>query len=249
MKKLQKVILVIHGMRSGKLNETLLHFTKRLFKETDLDYDIAFLESKTKTLSDCIRHNVQNGYQQIQMIPLLLLTASHYFEDIIAIRDEWQSNHPEIEIQIAQPLGTHPAMKDWISEKIENCSSQINDKTAIVILAHGNKRFEEPDIALTQITQELTAQYHACFPAMVYGSLNFKQILPPLAQAYKRLIIIPYFFYDGFLVNRTKQQISEMHLDCEIHFTPAIHFHPILKKVILARLHELEEGACVSGTT
>ncbi|WP_198617129.1 sirohydrochlorin chelatase [Staphylococcus canis] len=246
---MRKVILVIHGMRTGQLNETLLRFTHSLFEGTQLDYDIAFLESETRDLNHCIKQSIDQGYRRIQIVPLLLFTASHYFEDIIEMKTEWQSRYPNIHFQLAKPLGTHDKMETWVRAQIENYQAIIDDNTAIVVLAHGNKRFEEPDNALKRISNHLTKLDYACFSAMVYGDLNFKATLPPLARRFQRILVIPYFFYDGFLVNRTKRQIEAMQLSSDIVFTSAINFHPILKDVILARIHELEEASNVSDTT
>lgn len=238
---MQKVILVIHGMRTGKLNQTLHQFTESVFKNTDIHYDIAFLESEEVSFEYCLRHNIEQGYTQIKVVPLMLFTASHYFEDITSICEEWQHERPHLQLTVTQPLGTHPLMSKWVQLQITRYQDLIISKTAIVVLAHGNKRFKEPDEALKKITQQLHSDELPCYPAMVYGDLQFADVLPTLDTDYDRLIIIPFFFYDGFLVNKTKQRIEALHLNADVTFTSAINFHPILKDIVMDRILEKDE--------
>ncbi len=39
---MRKTILVVHGMRKGKLNETLLNFIHQTFNSDEIDYEVAF---------------------------------------------------------------------------------------------------------------------------------------------------------------------------------------------------------------
>ena len=38
---MEKVILIVHGMRKGELNQKLIQFVDQLFEGDKLDYDIA----------------------------------------------------------------------------------------------------------------------------------------------------------------------------------------------------------------
>ncbi|MGV3043167.1 sirohydrochlorin chelatase [Staphylococcus rostri] len=245
---MQKTILIVHGMRKGKLNETLEHFVHTLFDGTEIDYDVAFLESEERSLETVIDATVQQGYRALNLVPLLLFTASHYYEDIADQVQTWTTQYPQVHFELAEPLGTHSAMGDWVSHQIARYNDDIDDTTGVVILAHGNARFDEPDIALTRLAQQHTNEQLQCYPSMVYGKLKFQETLPPLAAKYQKLLIIPFFFYDGYLVNKTKRQIGELNLPTEITYTTAINFDPVLKSIILARIAACEEAHHVSDT-
>ncbi|QLK86995.1 sirohydrochlorin chelatase [Staphylococcus sp. 17KM0847] len=235
-------------MRKGKLNQTLEHFVHHLFKGTYIAYDVAFLESEIKSLDDVIKDNVQQGYDKINLVPLLLFTASHYYEDIVEKMKVWQACYHYVSFQLAEPLGTHPYMTDWVASQLSHHADDIDEETGIVILAHGNKRFDEPDRALTSIAKQLSDTEYHCYPSMVYGALNFYETLPFIAKQYEKLLIVPFFFFDGYLVNKTKRQIDDMALPCEVAYTSAINFDPILKKIILERIATCEEAQYVSST-
>ncbi|MCS4486135.1 sirohydrochlorin chelatase [Staphylococcus americanisciuri] len=245
---MQKTILIVHGMRKGKLNELLEDFIYALFDETQIDYDVAFLESEARSLETVVATTVRQGYRVVNLVPLLLFTASHYYEDIADQVQMWKTQYAQVHFLLAEPLGTHPAMADWVSHQMARYAHEIDDATGVVILAHGNARFNEPDIALTYLAQQQTSEQLQCYPSMVYGKLNFQETLPPLAAKYQKLLIVPFFFYDGYLVNKTKRQIEELNLPVEITYTTAINFDPVLKNIILARIAACEEAHHVSDT-
>ncbi|PTF76456.1 sirohydrochlorin ferrochelatase [Staphylococcus chromogenes] len=246
---MRKTILVVHGMRKGKLNETLLHFIDQTFEDIDVDYEVAFLESETIQLDEVIQKTVNAGYTRIHLVPLLLFTASHYYEDIEAIYHDFQQQNPNVQFVLANPLGTHPKMADWVADQMQAYQNDIDKGTGIVILAHGNARFNEPDLALTEICDKLSTVEHPCYPSMVYGELEFTKTLPKIAKKHPKLLIIPFFFYDGYLVNKTKQRIEVLNLRNTFIFTTAINFHPVLKEIVQIRIAECEEVPDVSGTT
>ncbi|UAR97283.2 sirohydrochlorin chelatase [Staphylococcus pseudintermedius] len=233
---LRKVIFVVHGMRKGQLNETLTQFVAQLFEAEQMDYAMAFLESETASLPTVIEDQVTQGVTELYLVPLLLFSASHYYEDIADSLEGWRQLYPQTTFYLAQPLGTHPKMKNWVASQIARYLDETVKDTAVVVLAHGSARFNEPDIALETIANQLSTATRPCYPCMVYGKLNYEKILAELAQQWPKLLIIPYFFYDGYLVRRTKQRIGALDLPCDVTFTTAINFHPVLKEVILNRL-------------
>ena len=246
---MRKTILVVHGMRKGKLNETLLHFIDQTFEGVDVNYEVAFLESETMQLDKVIHQTIDAGYTRIHLVPLLLFTASHYYEDIEAIYNDFQQRNPKVQFVLAYPLGTHPKMADWVAYQIKDYQSEINQETGIVVLAHGNARFNEPDIALTEICDKLSTTEQPCYPSMVYGELEFTKTLPTIAKRHQKLLIIPFFFYDGYLVNKTKQRIEALNLPNTLIYTTAINFHVVLKEIVQIRIAECEEVADVSDST
>ncbi|KTT83123.1 sirohydrochlorin chelatase [Mammaliicoccus sciuri] len=246
---MRKTILVVHGMRKGKLNETLLNFIHQTFNSDEIDYEVAFLESEEILLDEVIQQTVDAGYSRIHLVPLLLFTASHYYEDIEALYESFKENNPKVQFILSKPLGTHPIMTNWVASQLEAYKDDIDDESGIVVLAHGNARFDEPDVALTRICHELSTDQNPCYPSMVYGELRFKETLPKIAKKHRKLLIIPFFFYDGFLVNKSKRQIESLGLPNPITYTTAINFHPLLKDIVHLRIAECEAVPDVSSTT
>lgn len=239
---MRKVILVVHGMRKGRLNGDLTQFIAQLFEEEAIDYELAFLESEIADLESVIATQMNAGVHTIDLVPLLLFSASHYYEDIVEKLKTWELMYPQATFHLAEPLGTHPKMKDWVAHQMTRNLASNETGTAVVVLAHGSARYEAPAQALAQITEALSTVQCPCYPCMVYGTYHYEDVLTELAQQWSHLVIIPYFFYDGYLVQRTKQRIASLALPCSVTFTPAMNFHPILKAVILSRLEACKGG-------
>ncbi|HGH0855039.1 TPA: sirohydrochlorin chelatase, partial [Staphylococcus pseudintermedius] len=115
---LRKVIFVVHGMRKGQLNEALTQFVAQLFEAEQMDYAMAFLESETASLPTVIEDQVTQGVTELYLVPLLLFSASHYYEDIADSLEGWRQLYPQTTFYLAQPLGTHPKMKNWVASQI-----------------------------------------------------------------------------------------------------------------------------------
>ncbi|CAA4034807.1 sirohydrochlorin ferrochelatase [Staphylococcus aureus] len=73
----------------------------------------------------------------------------------------------------------------------------------------------------------------------LYGEISFTHDLESISKRYQKLIVVPLFLYDGRLVNKVKQQMNDMVINTDIHFTPSINFDPILKQIINDRLESL----------
>ncbi|ARJ50554.1 sirohydrochlorin chelatase [Staphylococcus lutrae] len=239
---MEKVILIVHGMRKGALNQTLTHFVTQLFENEAVDYELAFLESETVHLEAVIDMQVKAGATVVYLMPLLLFSASHYYEDIVNGKQIWEKRYPHVTFRLAQPLGTHPKMIDWVAQQIAHHQEQLTPKTCVIILAHGSHRYTQPAQALAIMARQLSTPDRPCYPCMVYGTYQYEQVLTEIAQQWDQLLIIPYFFYDGFLVQRTQQRILSLALPCTLTFTSAMNFHPVLKEVIFSRLVACKGG-------
>ncbi|REB90702.1 sirohydrochlorin chelatase, partial [Staphylococcus pseudintermedius] len=76
---LRKVIIVVHERRKRQLNETMKQFVAQVFEAEQMDYEMAFLESKTASLPTVIEDQVTQGVTELYLVPMLLLSASRYY--------------------------------------------------------------------------------------------------------------------------------------------------------------------------
>ena len=76
---------------------------------------------------------------------------------------------------------------------------------------------------------------------MFYGDLQFEGLLPDMKDDYQHILVIPVFFYDGFLVNKIKKKINTLKGDSDITIAPALNFEPELDAMLAARLNQVKE--------
>lgn len=229
-----KVIFVVHGMRTGEINKELKSFISRTFDWISEEYVVAFLESNTENLEQTMSSLIAKGDKHFYVIPIILFEARHYLEDIHGVIETYKNRHNEIEIYISKPIGTHHEMIQQLKFKIDKYKEE---DMAIVLLAHGSSTYKYPDIALKNICNQI--QEHI-YPLTIYGDLTYKTHLQKLTKYHDKLLIVPYFMFDGFLVNKTKQNIKMMNLNTEIIYTPAINFDIGMERAVIDNLNSLK---------
>ena len=232
---MSKIIFVVHGMRSGDINERLKSFIYSSFHNIYEDYEIAFLESETENLDQVMQSNIQQGTRTFYIVPVLLFQAKHFLIDIPNVIDDLKREHKDIEVHLSKPIGNHLSMKKHLITKI---NQHKESDMAVVALAHGSSIYKEPDSALKDLCKDIQ---NPVYPLTIYGSLNYKKYLPDLDKFYSKILIVPYFMFDGFLVNKTKIEIKEMALNTEITYTDAINFDEGMQEAIRDHLQKLRE--------
>lgn len=242
-------ILVVHGMNKGKQNEVLHHFVEQLVSRNVRDYHIAFLESKNQSLEQVLDTRIQQGTKSFNIIPLLLFPAKHYLEDIPMILKLYENKYPHIKYKIAEPLGTHKLMTTLVKQKILFKVKSHPKIQHIILMAHGSERYRHPDIALWQLTQDCDVFEIPISMMTLYGDYNYRFNLLHYLKNNTDILIVPIFFYDGFLVNKAKHHIAQMNDGCNIHYTAAINFDPLLSTMITERIKQLEVFESVSNST
>ncbi|MDK9866625.1 MULTISPECIES: sirohydrochlorin chelatase [Staphylococcus] len=242
-------ILVIHGMNKGKQNKALHHFLEQLLSRNVHDYHIAFLESKNQSFEQVLDKLIQQGTKSFNIIPLLLFPAKHYLEDIPMILKLYEYRYPHIKYKFAEPLGTHKLMTTLVKQKILAKVKRHPKIQHIILMAHGSERYRHPDIALWQLTQACDVFEIPISMMTLYGDYSYRFKLQHYLKNNIDILIVPIFFYDGFLVNKVKYHIAHMNDDCTIHYASAINFDPLLSMIITERIKQLEVLESVSNST
>ncbi|EMN4666359.1 CbiX protein [Staphylococcus aureus] len=233
-------IIVAHGMRRGRQNQALEAFISELVKDDIHHYDIAFLESEHQDLETVMTTLIQNGVKHFKIVPLLIFSAMHYLKDIPNIIREMKQMYPDITVEVSKPLGTHPLMTEIIMQRIDDALVDEEQQVGIVVVAHGNinGKFTKAHEELQICAQNLQIS-KPTYARTLYGEISFTHDLESISKRYQKLIVVPLFLYDGRLVNKVKQQMNDMVINTDIHFTPSINFDPILKQIINDRLESL----------
>lgn len=233
-------IIVAHGMRHGRQNQALEAFISELVKDDIHHYDIAFLESEHQDLETVMTTLIQSGVDHFKIVPLLIFSAMHYLKDIPNIVHEMKRRYPDIKVEVSEPLGTHPLMRRLIEQRICDALAGDEQQVGVMVVAHGNinGNFTKAHEELQICAQHLQINKPA-YARTLYGEISFTHDLESISKRYQKLIVVPLFLYDGRLVNKVKQQMNDMVINTDIHFTPSINFDPILKQIINDRLESL----------
>lgn len=236
-----QTIIVMHGMRRGKQNQLLMEELEHVGKQVNGEFDVAFIESDELSLPQVIRKYLAEGEHYFTIVPLLLFSGRHYLEDIPTIMKEMQLMFPgSIHYQIRQPLCYHPALTNWIQKRIDAWKYQNNSNSAIVLIGHGSPFLTEPDDELNMLKEKCQTECPV-YTMMFYGDLQFEKLLPEMKDNYEHILVIPVFFYDGFLVNKIKKKINDIKGNSDMTIAHALNFEPEIDEMLAARLNEVKE--------
>lgn len=239
----QGIIYIAHGSKMPDKNQLFRKFVDQIIQSRpETVQRLAFLEKDDENVPIVTRHMIDKGVTNFIVMPMLLFPAMHAVEDIPAQLDEVLCDYPHITYNIADCFGDEPA----VYKVCEQIISSFNDET-ILITAHGNKRFTEPDERLTAMVNLMknnTGQN--LIPAMLYGNLSFEEKLKQIDKN-KKIVIMPYFLFDGHLVRKIKR-LSQPFIEAgyDITFTETLDLDFSMAQGVLNKLRELEEDMYVS---
>lgn len=237
------IIYIAHGSKMPDKNQLFREFVDNIIsKRPETVQQLAFLEKDDENVPIITRRMVDAGVTEFLVMPMLLFPAMHAREDIPAQLNDVLKDYPQITYHIADCFGDEPS----VYKVCERIISEFNDAT-ILITAHGNKRFTEPDERLTnmvEVMQQTSGQ--DLVPAMLYGDLSFEEKLKTMDKQDK-IIIMPYFLFDGHLVRKIKR-LSQPFIEAgyDISFTETLDLDFAMTQGVLNKLTQLEEDAYVS---
>lgn len=239
----QGIIYIAHGSKMPDKNQLFRDFVDHIIESrAESVQQLAFLEKDDENVPIITQRMIDAGVTHFLVMPMLLFPAMHAVEDIPAQLDEVLKDYPHITYKIADCFGDEPA----VYQVCERIVSSYKDKT-ILITAHGNKRFTEPDERLITMVDNMKKETQQnLVPAMLYGALNFRQQLRMIDKS-QSIVLMPYFLFDGHLVRKIKR-LCEPFIEAgyDITFTETLDLDLSMTSGVLNKLAELEAERNVS---
>ena len=176
--------------------------TERITLETQLPITVgtAYLELNPMPLHEQIiefaDRAVKNGYNQIQIVPIFLLSGTHVMEDIptqVAIAQKSLG----LKLDIRPHLGTHPGLFRLLAK--------ANTSHKSILLAHGSRRAgaKESVEAIARQIEALSA-YWAVPPSLT------SRVQELVSAGSKQIGIIPYFLFAGGITDAIAQSVDQL---------------------------------------
>ena len=114
------VILVDHGSRRAEANEHLERIASALRSERpDWAFWTAHLEVCGPTVGEAVDRAVAAGARRVVVHPFFLLPGRHTREDVPRLVESARERHPEIAIQMTDPIGVAPELVSLIVGSVE----------------------------------------------------------------------------------------------------------------------------------
>jgi precorrin-8X/cobalt-precorrin-8 methylmutase len=212
-----------------------------------------FLEFALPTIDEAVRSVVESGTRRVVMLPALLLAATHAKNDMPGELALLKRRFPGVEFHFGAPTDAHPLLLRLAQQRIVEAEARSErpikrSEACLVVVGRGTT---DPDAnadvsKLARMLEEglgFGASY-VCYAGTAEPSVS--QGLRRAARlSDQRLVIFPYFLFDGVLVKRIYAAADELqarHPDLEVLKAEYLGAHSDVATVFLERAQEGLEG-------
>lgn len=114
---MKALLLVAHGSRRQQSNDEVREIADKLRPHCSGQYDIihaAFLELAEPLIPDGIKKCIDDGADEVLVLPYFLNSGRHVVEDIPEIVNDTKAHYPNVDIKITPHLGDSGLMMDLL---------------------------------------------------------------------------------------------------------------------------------------
>ncbi len=212
-----------------------------------------YLEFASPTIAQALETSVADGARLVVMVPAVLLAARHAKNDMPSELLAMARLHPDTDFHFGAPLGLDPLLLQLAQERIvaaESLSTQTvrRSDTCLVVVGRGTT---DPDAngEVSKLARMLEEGMGFGGAYVCYSGTAQPLVTDGLRAAarmgFARLVVLPFFLFDGVLVKRIAAAADELQLrEPALEVLKASHFgaHPHVADVLLARAQEAIKG-------
>jgi precorrin-8X/cobalt-precorrin-8 methylmutase len=248
------IVIAGHGSRDAdgiREFEQLVELVKERAPQHKVSH--GYLEFASPTIDQAIADQLNADAKQIVMVPGILLAATHAKNDMPSELLTFAHEHPDIDFHFGAPMGLHPLLLQVVQQRIVEAESTSTNTvrradTCLVLVGRGTT---DPDA-----NGEVAKFARMIEEGMGFGAsyVCYSGTAKPLVAdglraaaklGYARLIVVPFFLFDGILVKRiydAAEALQEREPDLEVLKAGYLGVHPNVADVLIARAQEAVEG-------
>lgn len=212
-----------------------------------------FLEFAAPTLDQAVEAAIADGARRLVMVPGVLLAATHAKNDMPSELLALQRAHPGVDFHFGAAMDLHPKLLELcrlrlIEAEARTARTVARADTCLVVVGRGTS---DPDAnseisKLTRMLEEGMG-YGASF--VCYSGTARPLVADGLRAAallgYSRIVVLPYFLFDGVLVKRIYAAAADLaarHPEVEVLPAGYLGVHAHVADVFLDRAREGVDG-------
>ncbi|MGI8315210.1 sirohydrochlorin chelatase [Halobacillus mangrovi] len=240
--EMRSVLYVSHGSRVKEARDEAESFLHTVHEQVDVPlWGICFLELAEPSMREGIKRLVDKGATEITIIPVLLLSAGHYYQDIPEEIVDAMNMYPKIKFKYGKPIGVQGRINEVLVDRVKELSSSVSKKEDILLVGRGSKN-PETKHSIQSIASNLKKKMNGISVDVCYLAAckpSFEEGLERSLKKDSETIVVPYLWFTGILIESMKQKIS--HLQKEGHKVKMTHYlgsHPIMVLAMAERVKE-----------
>lgn len=110
------ILLFAHGSRDPAWRLPLEAILEQVQSQHPGPCRLAFLELMQPSLADALAELADLGCTPIRVLPLFWAAGRHVNRDLVDIVAAFQEGRPDVQVEIAAPLGDNPQMRRAIAD-------------------------------------------------------------------------------------------------------------------------------------
>jgi sirohydrochlorin cobaltochelatase len=112
-----RLVIFAHGSQDIRRRLPFEELTASLTEHYGADkVRLAYMEFVHPSLADIVREAARDGKLHLRVLPLFLAAGAHVAEDIPRQIAACQESFPQVKIELLQPIGEHPRVKELFRE-------------------------------------------------------------------------------------------------------------------------------------
>ncbi|GGE29398.1 sirohydrochlorin ferrochelatase [Pullulanibacillus camelliae] len=239
---MQAVLYVSHGTRLPEGKREAIRFIETVQQQIDVSLqEISFLELSSPTIAEGVAHLVSQGATAISVVPVLLLSAKHYHEDIPYELEQLKERYPQLHFTYGRPLGVQPRLIHILEERIRE-QQVFHSKTKVIVVGRGSKdpqTKKDIECIAASLAQQLDIKsVDYCFLAACHPSFDEALAEAVRSQA-SQVMVVPYLWFNGLLIRSMQKKINALNKE-GLRFILCGHLghHPNIQEALIDRVNE-----------
>lgn len=212
-----------------------------------------YLEFATPTIDVAVRSALDAGARHIVMVPGVLLAATHAKNDMPSELLALQREFPDAKFSFGAALDVHPKLLQLCAQRIVEAEARGGElvpraDACLVVVGRGTS---DPDANadIAKITRMLEEGLGFGTSLVCYAGTAKPKVADGLRAAarlgYRRLVVLPYFLFDGILVKRIYAASAELrarHPSLDVLDAGYLGAHEHVADVFIERAQQGAEG-------
>lgn len=209
------VLYVSHGSRVDEAVTEAVNFIELVKNQIDVPLqETCFLELTQPNLSQGFQRLVNKGATEISVIPVLLLSAGHYFKDIPKEIQRNQQLYPHVKVSYGKPLGVQQRLTEILHQRIEETQMTPNIDAKVLIVGRGSYNPQtQKDLSTIKAQLQdinINLDIEVCYLAACGPSFE-EALQDAINKAHSQIFVVPYLWFTGILERHIATIIDEYH--------------------------------------
>lgn len=240
---MQAVLYVSHGSRVKETRHEAMAFMELVQGKVGVSLqETCFLELASPDIAEGIASLVKQGATAIAVVPVLLLSAGHYYEDIPDEVKKTALCYPDVRFTYGKPLGVQDRLVEILAERLEETAVERLPEAKILLVGRGGKSSE-----ITRSVEEIAAKLavmakvpnvEVCYLAAATPSFD-EGLQASINSGSKQIFVVPYLWFTGLLVKSMQKKINALSSEeQQIILCGYLGDHPAMVDALAERVHE-----------